>query len=57
MAEDVRSEQDSHGGEDFAEIATGLQQQIDDLTATLESHQRLFEQLRAAGVLPESGGR
>jgi len=54
MAEDVRSEQ---ADEDFAEIAAGLQQQIDDLTATLESHQRLFEALRAAGVLPESGGR
>lgn len=29
----------------------GLQDQIDQLTSTLEHHQRLFERLRAQGVL------
>ncbi|WP_330441315.1 hypothetical protein OHB44_33270 (plasmid) [Micromonospora sp. NBC_00821] len=29
----------------------GLQDQIDQLTSTLEYHQRLFERLRAQGVL------
>ena len=29
-----------------------LQDQIDDLIATVETHQRLFESLRAAGLLP-----
>ncbi|MBQ1076426.1 hypothetical protein KBX06_25195 [Micromonospora sp. C31] len=33
-------------------VAAGLQSQIDDLTATLEHHQRLFESLRARGLLP-----
>ncbi|MBW4700330.1 hypothetical protein ACH5AJ_35075 [Streptomyces rochei] len=33
-------------------LAAGLQSQIDDLTATLEHHQRLFESLRARGLLP-----
>ncbi|MEV0005872.1 hypothetical protein AB0H28_26805 [Micromonospora sp. NPDC050980] len=29
----------------------GLQDQIDQLTSTLEHHQRLFERLRAQGLL------
>jgi hypothetical protein len=35
-----------------------LQTQINDLTEVLEAHQRLFERLRAAGLLPgdEPGG-
>lgn len=33
-------------------LVAGLQSQIDDLTATLEYHQRLFESLRARGLLP-----
>ncbi|MGC5334859.1 hypothetical protein [Micromonospora sp. DT62] len=33
-------------------VAAGLQSQIDDLTAALEHHQRLFESLRAHGLLP-----
>jgi hypothetical protein len=37
------------------ETAERLQQQIDDLTATVESHQLLFERLRAAGLLPGDG--
>jgi hypothetical protein len=39
-------------------VAVGLQAQIDDLTATVEHHQRLFETLRAQGLLsakPDDG--
>ncbi|RAO03071.1 hypothetical protein [Micromonospora noduli] len=32
-------------------MVAGLQDQIDQLTSTLEHHQRLFERLRAQGVL------
>lgn len=32
-------------------VIAGLQEQIDQLTSTLEHHQRLFERLRAQGVL------
>ena len=39
-------------GIDTAAALSGLQDQVDDLTATLESHQRLFERLRSAGLLP-----
>ncbi|AEB48014.1 hypothetical protein VAB18032_30254 (plasmid) [Micromonospora maris AB-18-032] len=34
------------------DVAAGLQSQIDDLTAVLEHHQRLFESLRTRGLLP-----
>ncbi len=37
---------------DVARAVSALQDQVDDLTATLESHQRMFERLRAAGLLP-----
>lgn len=40
---------------DLAAVAAGLQEQIDDLTATVEAHQRLFERLRSAGVLRADG--
>lgn len=32
-------------------VLAALQEQIDQLTAALEHHQRLFERLRAQGVL------
>jgi len=38
--------------DDLSVTVAGLQDQIDDLTAILETHQRLFETLRAAGLLP-----
>jgi len=38
---------------DTAAALTALQDQVDDLTATLEAHQRMFELLRAAGLLPQ----
>ena len=38
---------------DPAASITELQAQIDDLTATLEAHQRMFELLRASGLLPQ----
>jgi hypothetical protein len=37
---------------DTAATLSALQDQVDDLTATLEAHQRMFEVLRAAGLLP-----
>ena len=38
---------------DTAATLTALQDQVDDLTATLEVHQRMFELLRATGLLPQ----
>lgn len=38
---------------DAAAALTALQNQVDDLTATLEVHQHMFELLRAAGLLPQ----
>lgn len=38
---------------DTAAMLNALQGQIEDLTATLEAHQRMFELLRAAGLLPQ----
>jgi hypothetical protein len=37
-------------------VVAGLQSQIDDLTTTLEYHQRLFEALRTQGLLPTETG-
>ncbi len=37
------------------EVVAGLQDQIDALTSTVESHQLLFERLRAQGLLPGDG--
>ena len=42
---------------DTAATLTALQNQVDDLTATLEAHQRMFELLRAAGLLPQHDDR
>ena len=51
---------DEHGRapqtDDLVATVARLQDQIDDLTAVLESHQQLFEALRAAGALPGEGG-
>ena len=43
---------------DTAAMLSALQDQVDDLTATVEVHQRLFELLYAAGLLPrhDDGG-
>ncbi len=38
---------------DTAAALAALQDQVDDLTAAVEAHQRVFEQLRAAGLLPQ----
>ncbi|MEU5949578.1 hypothetical protein ABZ793_29025 [Micromonospora sp. NPDC047465] len=35
---------------------TGLQDQIDAIVRVLGDHQRVFEALRAAGLLPDGGG-
>lgn len=35
----------------IAQILAGFQDQIDALTEVLEAHQRMFERLRASGVL------
>lgn len=40
---------------DTAATLSRLQDQIDDLTLTLEAHQRMFELLRAAGLLQDDG--
>jgi hypothetical protein len=39
-------------GDDTAATVALMQDQIDALTATVEAHQRLFERLASAGVLP-----
>jgi hypothetical protein len=38
---------------DTAATLNALQDQVDDLTATLEAHQHMFELLRASGLLPQ----
>jgi hypothetical protein len=40
--------------DDFGAVVAGLQDQIDALTSTLEAHQRLFERLRAQGLLTDA---
>lgn len=37
---------------DLTAVVADLQDQVTDLTATLETHQRLFERLRRDGLLP-----
>ena len=54
MAEE-RADADVSGDSDVAELVGGLQQQIDDLTSTVEAHQLLFERLRAQGLLTGDG--
>ena len=45
------SDDDARPDDSLAAVASGLQDQIDDLTASVEAHQLLFERLRATGVL------
>lgn len=40
----------------MAAAVAGLQDQVTDLTGVLETHQRLFERLRTAGLLPADPG-
>lgn len=48
MTDDAR---DGAAGGDLDAVVAGMQAQIEALMQTLESHQRLFERLRATGVL------
>lgn len=60
MADDAAAPMAAPDAEDLPDgVAAGLQAQIDDLTNVLEQHQRLFEVLRAQGLLPTEpdGGR
>ena len=53
MADDAAAPMAAPDAESLPDnVAAGLQSQIDDLTAVLEHHQRLFESLRARGLLP-----
>ena len=42
--------------DDLVAVIVGLQDQIDDLTATLEYHQRILEWARRSGLLPADDG-
>lgn len=42
--------------DDLVAVISGLQDQIDDLTATLEHHQRILEWARRSGLLPADDG-
>jgi len=43
---------DGGAEQNVAAALAGLQDQVTDLTGVLEDHQRLFERLRAGGLLP-----
>jgi hypothetical protein len=48
--------QAAEAGDDLAAVIGHLQDQIDQLTATVEHHQRLWEWARRSGLLPVDVG-